>query len=81
VETELKIGIGSTEKVYKTYNILRAGAEQRDGFHVDLPAKFSLHAQNANPRFVLGLKIVDRVTGKTVLERQAGQFDVVTASN
>ena len=81
VDTELKLRNGDNSGMYKVYNLQQAGQERRDGFHIDLRRNFDLRAQNAHDTLILGLKIIDRVTGNVLHQDQAARFDVVSARN
>ena len=75
--TELELVNGQGQKVYKTFNLHSIGKERADGFYIDLRKGFALRAQNANTTLILGLKIVERASGKVLHESQAGHFRVV----
>lgn len=81
VDTELKIRNGNSVMLYKSYNIKDAGRERQDGLHIDLKRGFSITAQNASENLILGLKIIDRVSGKTLYQDKAGQYGVVSSRN
>lgn len=81
VDTELKLRNGDNSGMYKVYNLQQAGQERRDGFYIDLRRNFDLRAQNADGTLILGLKIIDRVTGNVLHQDQASRFDVVSARN
>jgi len=80
-DTELTIGDGSIEKMYKAYNIGEAGEERVDGLHIQLPSTFTLQAQNSHQTLTLQLQILEKRTGKIVFQKQAAQFGVVSVSN
>ena len=77
--TELELLNGDGQKVYKTFNLHSIGKERPDGLYIDLRKGFALRAQNANTTLILGLKILDRASGKVLHESQAGHFRVVQA--
>jgi hypothetical protein len=64
--------------MYKAYNLLSTGSEQRDGFHIDLRAGSTLQAQNSHKTLILGLKVYDRRTGKLIIGNQVAQFGIVS---
>lgn len=77
-DTELTLKNGNSTNMYKAYNLLSAGVEQRDGFHIDLRPGSALMAQNAHKTLILGLKVYDRKTGKLVMGNQVAQYGIVT---
>jgi len=81
VDTELKLRNGDDFGLYKAYNIDSVGKEHSDGFYIDLRKHFSLVAQNSHDTLILGLKILDRVTGKVLYQNAGAQFAVLSASN
>jgi hypothetical protein len=81
VSTELKLRNGTDTVLFKTYNLHQAGKERADGFYIDLRRNFDLRAQNADENLILGLKIIDRVSGRVLKNDQAARFDVVSARN
>ena len=81
VDTEVKLANGSSVGLYKLFNLMQAGREMRDGFYIDLRGRFSIRAQNADDTLILGLKIIDRATGRVLREDKAAHFGVVSASN
>lgn len=81
VDTELKLRNGTSSAMYKIYNMRQAGQERRDGFYIDLRRSYDLQAQNADDTLILGLKIIDRVSGRVLHQDQAARFDLVTARN
>jgi hypothetical protein len=81
VDTEVKLVNGSSVGLFKLYNLMEAGREMRDGFYIDLRGRFSVRAQNADDTLILGLKIIDRATGRVLREDKAAHFGVVSASN
>jgi len=81
VDTELKLRNGGLSRVYKVFNLGDAGQERDDGFHIDLENSFELQVQNAHEHAVLGLKIINRTSGRTVFQDQAGHFGVIRARN
>lgn len=81
VDTELTLRNGNSSAMYKVYNINQAGQERRDGFYIDLRSNFEIRAQNADSTLILGLKIVDRVSGRVLRQDQAARFGVVAARN
>jgi hypothetical protein len=81
VDTELKITNGSITRVFKVYNLGQAGTSSGEGLHIDLRETFELFAQNSNSTLVLGLKIVDRLSGKVVYQSEAGTFGVLRVKN
>lgn len=81
VETELKLRNGDKMTLYKVYNLREAGQERSDGFYIDLRSRFDLQAQNSDDTLILGLKIIDRVSGKVIHNDQAARFGVVGARN
>jgi len=78
VDTELKLRNGSNSVMYKTYNLQQAGQERRDGFYIDLRRNFDLQAQNSSNTLILGLKIIDRVSGNVLYQDQAARFGLVS---
>jgi hypothetical protein len=81
VDTELRLTNGDSTKMYKAYSLSEAGQERRDGFYIDLRKNFSIKAQNSHGTLILGLKVIDRLSGKVLFEKQAARFDVIAASN
>jgi hypothetical protein len=81
VATELKLTNGTSTGVYKVYNLSEAGSTRRDGFYIDLRDSFAVSAQNSHGTLVLGIKIIDRVSGKVLYQDQAGKFGVLRVSN
>jgi hypothetical protein len=81
VDTELRLTNGDSTKMYKAYTLSEAGQERRDGFYIDLRKNFSIKAQNSHGTLILGLKVIDRLSGKVLFEKQAARFDVIAASN
>ena len=81
VNTELTIGNGSIEKMYRVYNIGEAGDEKVDGLHIQLPSTFTLQAQNSHETLTLQLQILEKATGKIVFQKQAAQFGVIYVTN
>ncbi len=77
IDTELTLKNGNATTMYKAYNLLSTGFEQRDGFHIDLRAGSSLQAQNSHKTLILGLKVYDRRTGKLLIGNQVAQFGIV----
>jgi hypothetical protein len=78
VDTELTLRNGNSTNMYKAYNLLNTGVEQRDGFHIDLRPGSALTAQNAHKTLILGLKVYDRRTGKLLMGNQVAQFGMVS---
>jgi hypothetical protein len=81
VDTELRLTNGDTTNMYKAYTLSSAGQERRDGFYIDLRKNFSIKAQNSHGTLILGLKVIDRVSGKVLFENQAAKFGVLSVSN
>jgi hypothetical protein len=81
VETELKLRNGDKMTLYKVYNLREAGQERSDGFYIDLRSSYSLQAQNSDDTLILGLKIIERATGRVIHNDQAARFGVVSARN
>jgi len=81
VDTELKLRNGEQFGLYKAYNIDSVGKERSDGFYIDLREHFSVVAQNSHDTLILGLKVVDRVTGKVLYQNAGAQFTVLSVSN
>lgn len=81
VDTELKIRNGDENTLFKAYNMSQAGQERRDGFYIDLRSRFNIRAQNSHGTLILGLKIIDRSTGKVLKNDQAARFELLTARN
>ncbi len=81
VDTELKLTNGEESEMFKAYTLSRAGKEQRDGFYIDLRERFSILAQNSHDSLILGLKVVDRVSGKVLYQNQAARFGVLGIAN
>jgi hypothetical protein len=79
LDTELVITRGASSTLYKAYNLRSAGEERRDGFYIDLPPRFTLRAQNSDDTLILGLRIIDRLSGNVVYQSQAARFGVVRA--
>jgi hypothetical protein len=67
--------------MYKAYTLSSAGQERRDGFYIDLRKTFSIQAQNSHGTLILGLKVIDRVSGKVLFENQAAKFGVLSVAN
>lgn len=80
VDTEIKLTNGSSVQIYKVYNLMEAGQERKDGFYIDLRRNFSIRVQNADDTLILGLKIIDRITGRILREDKAAKFRVISAS-
>ena len=81
VDTELKLTNGDESEMFKAYTLRLAGKEQRDGFYIDLREHFSILAQNSHDSLILGLKVVDRVSGKVLYQNQAARFGVLRIAN
>jgi hypothetical protein len=81
VDTELRLTNGDATNMYKAYTLSSAGQERRDGFYIDLRKNFSIKAQNSHGTLILGLKVIDRVSGKVLFENQAARFGVLSVSN
>lgn len=81
VDTELRLTNGDATNMYKAYTLSSAGQERRDGFYIDLRKNFSIKAQNSHGTLILGLKVIDRVSGKVLFENQAAKFGVLSVSN
>ena len=81
MDTELKLTNGDESEMFKAYTLSRAGKEQRDGFYIDLREHFSILAQNSHDSLILGLKVVDRVSGKVLYQNQAARFGVLRIAN
>ena len=81
VDTELRLTNGDSTRMYKAYTMREAGQERSDGFHIELRKDFSIQAQNSHGTLILGLKIIDRATGRVMFEKQAARFDVISVSN
>lgn len=81
VDTELVVNNGDSTNMYKAYTLSSAGQERRDGFHIDLRKNFSIKAQNSHGTLILGLKVIDRVSGKVLFEKQAARFEVISVVN
>lgn len=81
VDTELTLKNGSNSAMYKVYNLQQAGEERRDGFYIDLKRNFEIRAQNADDTLILGLKVIDRLSGKVLYQKQAARFGVVAVKN
>ena len=81
VDTELRLTNGDSTRMYKAYSMREAGQERSDGFHIELRRNFSIQAQNSHGTLILGLKIIDRASGRVVFEKQAARFDVISVAN
>jgi hypothetical protein len=81
VDTELKLQNGDQLAMFKAYNLSKAGRERGDGFYIDLREHFSLVAQNSHGTLVLGLKVMDRVSGKVLYQNVGAKFDVLSVRN
>ena len=81
VDTELKLTNGGQTTMYKAYTLHSAGEERRDGFHIQLREHFTITAQNSSATLILGLKIVDRLTGAVLYQNQGARFDVLRVTN
>lgn len=81
VATELKLTRDGRSVVYKVFNLSEAGSQRGDGLHIDLTEDFALVAQNSHGTLVLGLKIVERQSGKVLYQDQVGKFGVLRVSN
>lgn len=81
VDTELRLTNGDSTRMYKAYTMREAGQERSDGFQIELRKNFSIQAQNSHGTLILGLKIIDRATGRVMFEKQAARFDVISVSN
>lgn len=81
VDTELRLTNGDATNMYKAYTLSSAGQERPDGFYIDLRKNFSIKAQNSHGTLILGLKVIDRVSGKVLFENQAAKFGVLSVSN
>ena len=80
-DTELTLTNGNSTNVYKAINLLTAGVEQRDGFHIKLQKNFSITAQNSDKTLMLGMIIKDSQSGKVLFQKQVGQYGTVSAKN
>ena len=81
VDTELELRNGKQYGLYKVYDISNLGEESRKGLAIKLSRSFQLTAQNASDILVLGVRIVDRATGRTLFEKQVGMFGVIKVRN
>jgi hypothetical protein len=81
VDTELRLTHGDSTRMFKAYSMREAGQERSDGFHIELRKNFSIQVQNSHGTLILGLKIIDRATGKVMFEKQAAKFDVISVAN
>lgn len=78
--TDLTIRKNGRTRLYKVYELNRAGSMRRDGLHISLPQRFGIAAQNSNRYLVLGLKIYNS-RGKVVYQKQVGKWGVIKVGN
>ena len=67
---------------YGGSNIMDSMAsDQSDGYHRFLPPKYKIRAQNASPAHMLGIKIIDRNSGKVVFFKAVPQYGTIETQN
>lgn len=81
VETTLRLRNGGNETLYNLSRILglRPGWETRDGYRIDLRPSFGLSIQNASSQ-IMGVKILERRSGRVVFSREVGRYGVITTA-
>lgn len=83
IRTEIELRNGEEYDLYKTFHVAngRPGSEQREGYVIDLRRSFALKVQNASNSLTLGVKIVDRATGRVTFQKKVGLFGVIAVEN
>jgi hypothetical protein len=79
--TELEIRSGDDYRLYKIYDINKAGEESTAGLKIDLKKNFEIRAQNSDDTLVLSLNIVEKSTGKSVFKKSVAQYRVIKVKN
>ena len=78
-DTELEVRSGSQYALYKSWELNRAGTEERGtGLIIPLKANFEIKAQNCNDSLTLTLKIRETANGREVFVKSAAQYGVVS---
>lgn len=75
----LSIRNGGEVTTYNAINLSEAGEIQLDGLHVNLRSSFAISAQNGDDTLVLGLKIIERSTGRVIHHSYATKYRHVKA--
>jgi hypothetical protein len=68
-----------SRRVYASGDLPRAGPTGKDGLGLELDEPFEVSARNASGNLLLGLRVVDRQSGRTIFHEQAGKDQSVTA--
>jgi hypothetical protein len=79
-ETDLKITTAEGGRLYKVYDLQRAGVIDQQGLHLQLPEHFELQAQNSQRTLVLTVSIKDSA-GKEVYTDQQGHYGIIRGQN
>ena len=78
-DTELEVRTGSHYALYKSWELNRAGNEERGtGLIIPLKANFEIKAQNCSDSLTLTLKIRETATGREVFVKSAAQYGMVS---
>lgn len=77
--TLLNVRNGREITNYNAINLSDAGEIRADGLHIDLRNSFGVAAQNGDDTLLLGLKIIERSSGRVVHESYATRFRTVKA--
>ena len=81
VNTEIEIKNGQEYKLYQGAEFSNIFPDDNGAKVVNLRSNYSIVAQNASSNLILGVKIVDRKTGATVLEKQVSKFGAIKFRN
>jgi len=79
--TEFELTNGGSYRMYQFSDIRALGQERSDGVKFGLKTDFAIKVQNASRNFILTLKIIDPKNGKTVFEKSAAHFGVISVTN
>lgn len=82
VDTELILSQGNSRVHYKAYDLRgTGGSERRDGFYLNLKRRSTVVAENVHDTLMLGLKVIERQSGKLLYQGEAGKYGVVRFSD
>ena len=81
--TVLKLRNGNQQFTHKfqAEDIRRLGRYNGDKFEIALGHSFDLEAQNASEESTLGIRVLDKVSGKVLFGKAAEQYEVISVSN
>ena len=81
--TVLKLRNGDQQFTHKfqAEDIRRLGRYNGDKFEIPLGHSFDLVAQNASEESTLGIRILDKASGKVLFGQAAEQYEVISVSN